>query len=530
MSEIEEEVNAYDLVDYDRDYPPFNFEVYVPVGKEEEDYYIVYKDEVPITYLEKGDEETDESFEDTDFNYEYELKWVTKVLTIENPVVDTLYINLLIGLYPMENDENNEVDFAIFSNFYQFGIDGEKYYEDKYFSKKQVGYYRFKKFAKKNADVLADKEEPNNELIDYLTEILDEEIKDTDAFLKRTVWTEKKFYKDFEKMVKDTATDFNRSQITIEIPKKKRGPKPKAKVVDEVKQEKLDETNQDLISIKGLLKEKILELKDLIDKYKTKTEEYNLNKTKEAKIEITKLRQDINDLKEEISDIKTEKSDTEERLTVIEGSGIDNLELYKKVKKMADETYSKPSAYKSGYIVKKYKELGGTYSGTKKNTGLTRWYKESWQDIGNKDYPVYRPTKRITKDTPLTASEISPSNLKKQIALKQKIKGTKNLPKFEGGELKVEPYSDYKKALQKAKKYLGKNVEFQVSTLPSKKYMVFNPETNKLVHFGQMGYEDFTKHNDKNRRQRYLNRATNIKGNWKDNKFSPNNLSIHILW
>jgi hypothetical protein len=32
---------------------------------------------------------------------------------------------------------------------------------------------------------------------------------------------------------------------------------------------------------------------------------------------------------------------------------------------MADKIYSKPSAYKSGYIVKKYKELGGTYSGDK---------------------------------------------------------------------------------------------------------------------------------------------------------------------
>ena len=33
--------------------------------------------------------------------------------------------------------------------------------------------------------------------------------------------------------------------------------------------------------------------------------------------------------------------------------------LYDKVKKMADEIYKKPSAYKAGKIVKKYKELGG---------------------------------------------------------------------------------------------------------------------------------------------------------------------------
>jgi hypothetical protein len=26
--------------------------------------------------------------------------------------------------------------------------------------------------------------------------------------------------------------------------------------------------------------------------------------------------------------------------------------------------------------------------------------------------------------------------------------------------------------------------------------MILNPNTNKWVHFGQLGYQDFTKHND----------------------------------
>lgn len=108
----------------------------------------------------------------------------------------------------------------------------------------------------------------------------------------------------------------------------------------------------------------------------------------------------------------------------------DNPILYNQAKALADKVYKKSSAYKSGYIVKKYKELGGSYSGKKTNTGLTRWYKEDWKDIGGLAYPVYRPTKRITKDTPMTAFEINPIQLKKQIALKQKIKGNSNLPKF----------------------------------------------------------------------------------------------------
>lgn len=108
---------------------------------------------------------------------------------------------------------------------------------------------------------------------------------------------------------------------------------------------------------------------------------------------------------------------------------VDNIPLYEEVKQYADTIYSKPSAYKSGFIVKKYKELGGTYSedGPKK---LKQWFKETWQDVGGEKYPVYRPTVRVNKSTPLTVSEINPQNLKQQIRLKQRIRGQKNLPPF----------------------------------------------------------------------------------------------------
>jgi Family of unknown function (DUF5754) len=84
--------------------------------------------------------------------------------------------------------------------------------------------------------------------------------------------------------------------------------------------------------------------------------------------------------------------------------------------------------------------------------------------------------------------------------------------------------------LKKAKKYLGKDVSIQLSTRPQKKYMVLNPNTNKMIYFGQMGYEDFTKHQDELRRERYLNRTANIRGNWREDKYSPNNLSRNLLW
>jgi len=104
--------------------------------------------------------------------------------------------------------------------------------------------------------------------------------------------------------------------------------------------------------------------------------------------------------------------------------------LYDKVKKEADKVYSKPSAYKSGWIVKKYKELGGEYSDDKKPRKLKRWFKEEWKDIGGLEYPVYRPTKRVNKETPLIPSEINPEQLKRQIFLKQLLKGNANLPPF----------------------------------------------------------------------------------------------------
>jgi len=227
---------------------------------------------------------------------------------------------------------------------------------------------------------------------------------------------------------------------------------------------------------------------------------------------------------------------------------IDNQKLYNQVKHLADKLYSKPSAYKSGFLVKKYKELGGTYSddedapspkaskqrATPSPKNLKRWFQEDWKDVGDKEYPVYRPTKRINKDTPLTPNEIKPSNLKKQIDLKQIIMGNYNLPKFEGkGLSKAEEILEYSNptiVFKKARKYLGKDVKIELSKNKNKKYMVFNPNTEKWINFGQIGYEDFTKHKDPNRRHNYLTRTANMKGNWKDNPYSPNNLSRNILW
>ena len=94
---------------------------------------------------------------------------------------------------------------------------------------------------------------------------------------------------------------------------------------------------------------------------------------------------------------------------------------------------------------------------------------------------------------------------------------------------KICDVSDPELVLKQLKKYYGDEVDLYLSTSKNKKYMVFN-EQGKKIHFGSIIHEDYTKHKDKKRRLNYLKRASNIKGNWRQNPFSPNMLSIILLW
>lgn len=104
-----------------------------------------------------------------------------------------------------------------------------------------------------------------------------------------------------------------------------------------------------------------------------------------------------------------------------------NKKLYAKAR--AKYSSMKHSAYKSSLVVKEYKKLGGTYSGKKptaKDKGLKRWHKEDWRtQEGKKTYEgkkgkIFRPTKRVTKDTPTTMKELTPTQKKKAISEKKK--------------------------------------------------------------------------------------------------------------
>ena len=90
--------------------------------------------------------------------------------------------------------------------------------------------------------------------------------------------------------------------------------------------------------------------------------------------------------------------------------------------------------------------------------------------------------------------------------------------------------SDMCKVYRNFMKYKGSDdAEIYLSATKDKKFAVRTPD-GKVVNFGQKGYDDFTKHRDEQRRENYLNRATNINGNWRRNKYSANNLAINVLW
>ncbi len=111
-----------------------------------------------------------------------------------------------------------------------------------------------------------------------------------------------------------------------------------------------------------------------------------------------------------------------------------NPKLYEQVKRDINKIYKKPSAYRSMAYIKEYKRRGGKFASDGKPRNLTRWMREKWRDVNpnktRKSYPVFRPTIRINKHTPLTLKEIPAKVLRKQSRKKQKIRGKRNLTPF----------------------------------------------------------------------------------------------------
>ena len=91
--------------------------------------------------------------------------------------------------------------------------------------------------------------------------------------------------------------------------------------------------------------------------------------------------------------------------------------------------------------------------------------------------------------------------------------------------------SEFDELINKAKE-LGA-ISLDYSSRKNNKYMVTLPG-GKKVHFGSPKYEDYTIHKDKERRDKYLSRATKIKNKQGElthnNPESSNYWSTKLLW
>ena len=101
-----------------------------------------------------------------------------------------------------------------------------------------------------------------------------------------------------------------------------------------------------------------------------------------------------------------------------------DMKLYNAVKKAVYKRIPTHSAYRSGILVKRYKEKFAAKHGSRKKPykgskrPLKRWFAEQWRsDTGKKVYTskssVFRPTRRISRQTPKTFSEIGPRRLQR---------------------------------------------------------------------------------------------------------------------
>jgi hypothetical protein len=92
----------------------------------------------------------------------------------------------------------------------------------------------------------------------------------------------------------------------------------------------------------------------------------------------------------------------------------------------------------------------------------------------------------------------------------------------------IKKISNPTKVAANFKRYKGNDAAtLELSHRPDKKYKVI--VGGRSIHFGST-MEDYTKHQDVARQKSYLARANGIKGDWRKDKYSKNNLAINLLW
>ena len=132
-------------------------------------------------------------------------------------------------------------------------------------------------------------------------------------------------------------------------------------------------------------------------------------------------------------------------------------EIYAKAKAIINQKYgTDTSAYRSMALVKQYKSMGGKYRDDGGSKKTTRWRQEKWIDLNqpkdtaaeasasrasggggyhvcghkntqNNKYPLCRPSKTVSKDTPKKYQDIPKSRIDIVNLKKQKLKNKGNI-------------------------------------------------------------------------------------------------------
>ena len=229
--------------------------------------------------------------------------------------------------------------------------------------------------------------------------------------------------------------------------------------------------------------------------------------------------------------------------------------------KKYEKTYGKDGAKVRNRIFKKI--LGKKQDGTKANQWSARKAQSLTEDyekaMARKNKRPYKSAKRSKSQKSL--KDWGDQDWKTKSGKKSSKTGERYLPAKAIDSLTDEEYKktsakkrkDMKKGKQfsdqpksiakKTKKYRAESskpssVEISRSTKPEKKLMAifYDGEGKKMktTHFGQRGASDYTKHGDKERMERYLERhgggfETSTKEDWKD-PTTAGSLSRWILW
>lgn len=120
-----------------------------------------------------------------------------------------------------------------------------------------------------------------------------------------------------------------------------------------------------------------------------------------------------------------------------------NAALWRRLRKKIWKENPQNSAYRSGLLVQRYKDAGGKFAGRKPQSGLSRWFREEWIDVGHylrtgKRRPCgaedrrekyCRPWTRVDAETPVTVREADREALRENVRRKRQGERPKPLAK-----------------------------------------------------------------------------------------------------